>query len=85
MEPNLTRNHCDDVLAALLPTETSSCRFCGKPIRLRHRQTKKFCGDLCRCRFHHGRRQEAQADLKRLLNEAVAAVRAAQAALDSKR
>ena len=81
MDPSLTGNHRDDVLSALTPTQASSCRFCGRPIPLRHRQTKKFCGDLCRSRFHYARRQEEQADLKRHLNEAAAALRAAQAAL----
>ena len=82
MDPNPTVHHRDDVLSALRPTDVNLCRFCGRPIQLSHRQTKKFCGDLCRSRFHYARRREEQADLKRHLNEAAEALRAAQAALD---
>ena len=82
MEPSLPGNHRDNVTTALTSTRNGSCRFCGQPIPMSHRQTKKFCGDLCRCRFHYARRQEAQAALRRHLNEAAEALRAAQTMLN---
>ena len=82
MNPSVTANHSDDVLSAFTPAPTSSCLFCGRRIQLRHRQTKKFCGDLCRSRFHYARKQEEQANLKQRINEAAEALRTAQTMLD---
>ena len=55
--------------------EPVQCLFCDRPFQLWHRRTKKFCGDLCRSRYHYARRQAAQADLKRQLQEAQARLR----------
>jgi len=55
--------------------QPAQCLFCGSDMPDRSRRTKKFCQDLCRSRFHYARRQAAQVDLKRRLEEAEARLR----------
>ena len=76
-KPNTPRSGPLEPLSRLMGGNggPAECLFCGQPIQLRHRRTKKFCGDLCRSRFHYARRQAAQADLKRRLEEAEARLR----------
>ena len=52
--------------------QPARCLFCGRDMLRRCRQSKRFCRDLCRSRFHYARRQAAQADLQRQLQEAQA-------------
>ena len=75
MHLSLPKNEDEERLTPVRPAPTGSCGFCGRPIQHRHRQTKKYCGDLCRSRYHYARRQAAQADLMRQLQEAQARLR----------
>ena len=73
MEPNTPRNRSQEPLLRVVEgaNAPAPCLFCGGEIQS-HRRTKKFCGDLCRSRFHYARRCAAQADLERRLQEAEA-------------
>ena len=77
MEPNTPRRMPQEPLSRLVwgIEEPAACLFCGRPIQRWQRSTKKYCSDLCRSRFHYARRQAAQADLKRQLQDAQARLR----------
>ena len=73
MDPSTPRSRQQEPLSRVTGGgDEPVCQFCGRVIHFRRRLTKRFCGDLCRSRFHYARRQAEQGDLRRRLQEAEA-------------